>query len=282
MTRRVTVADLVAFPKRAAAAAERERAKRNLPGFHGMARRLNPQAKLFFEDTTEIEVYGRSPASKADIRTGDLVKAISVPEFGVDQVSLDHFYEHAFPAGTRIGVELFRPKARGHTNLSFRITLVPWPRGREWELQPRVSPGLRVKKKERPIFLAQMLARKGAEGYEPGHLFHLIPAHETRALAIAYLAALLLLFDNDKNRGVWPSHETVAKLLGVVPRWTYELQRMLVWFGVLRLVERRGRKHTHEITWPLPTAQQPSSHQPAQQPSPAPSTQGGGVRRVRC
>ncbi|MGA2313474.1 MAG: hypothetical protein ABSF87_14070 [Xanthobacteraceae bacterium] len=278
MTRRVTVADLVAFPKRAAAAAERERAKRNAPGFHGMARRLNPQAKLF-EDTTEVEVFQRSPALKAGIHTGDLVIAISVPEFGFNQILFDHFHEHAFPAGTRIGVELFRPTAGGrHRRLSFAITLAPCPRGRQWELQPRESAGLRVKKKERPIFLATMLGRKGAQGYEPGYLFHRIPAHETRVLAFAYLATLLLLFDNDKNRGVWPSHETVAGLLGVVSRWTYELQRMLVWFGVLRLVERRGakRSNTYEITWPLPAAQQHSSHQPA------PSTQGGGVRRVRC
>jgi len=286
MSRRVSVINLVAHPQKAAAAAERERAKRNAPGFHGMARRLNPQAKLFFEDTTEVEVYRRSPASKAGIRTGDLVKAITVLEFGT--VSLDHFHQHAFAAGTRIGVEILRPTARGqHRLLAFSITLARLPRQRQWELRPRVSPGPRVKQKERAAFLTKMLSRQGAEGFEPGYLSTVIPAHQTRALAYEYLSVLLLRFDNDKHRGVWPSHETVARLLGTTARTTYELQRMLLWFGVLRLVEGRGSKRASnlcEITWPLAAqlTEQPSSHQPAQQPSPAPSTQGGGVRRVRC
>jgi len=212
-------------------------------------------------------VHPRSPARKAEVRSGDIVEAISVP--GVGRLSLDQFGALNVPARTIIGVEFYRPGACGRPGrkLAVEVKLVPWPRTRQWETRPRVAPGRRIMKPDRPRFLAEML----------GYLREMIAAPSTFARAYCYLSLLILKHDNDKHRGIWASYRESAKRLGITARTVNDLALMLRWFGVVRVLQwPTPERNTNlvEICWP-------TRGQTVGRPSPVAPPQSNKVRRVR-
>jgi hypothetical protein len=251
MTTGANIVELVANPKLAAKLAERERAKRRgAPGWSGITVRYDAQSAFRLgDDAAEFDVHPRSPARRAGIRTGD-VGVISVAG---EKVSIENFYALRLPAGTAIGVEFYRPAAGGGRSMATTLKLAPWPRTRQWELRPRIAPGPRVLRKDRRKFLADMIPylqdlcgrpRRGARG-------------ERRTgwcTAYAYLSFLVLIRDNDDERGIWGRQIDTAKHLGLSVRTINDLAQMLCWGGVLKRLAfpTRGRdSNLYEVTRPL-------------------------------
>jgi hypothetical protein len=270
--------DLLANPQRAAALAERERAARNAPGWLGITAEPNLQRVLFPEGETRIEVHERSPAYKAGLRTGNVIKPIEVD--GVGAVPLEKFYTQNFPAGTEVGVEFCRPgvtgRHSGYQNIRFK--LARWPCDRWWQRQMRVAPGPRVTRKDRGKFLGEMMAYRKNREVVPGYLAKTIPSPQTRALAFSCLGFLAHVLDNEKNRGVWPRHNTIAAILGVSRRTVLTLMQILCWFGVLRRLQGPTHERNsclYEICWPL-------CDQPAQQPQPVPPQPSSDIRHMQA
>jgi hypothetical protein len=262
------IVDLVANPKRVASAIERERAaRRGTPGWLGLIPRYKSQAVLAFGDgVVEVEVHPRSPAYRAGMRTGDVIKPINAGDVG--QVPLENFDALRLPAGTPVGVEFFRPGATGHNAdwLATYFKLARWPRTRRWETHPRVTPGHRVMKKDRTKFLAEMRR----------YLREIIPTR-TFAWAYCYLDLLVRFHDNDDNPGVWPTYADSAKRLGISRRTVSDLAQMLKWFGVLKLLEgptQERNSNLWEVCWPL-------RNEAARQPPPVPPPPLNEIRRVR-
>lgn len=263
-----SIIDLINNPKLVSSEIERERAaRRGAPGWLGITPRYDPQAVLAFGDGACVaEVHPRSPAWRAGLRTGDVIEPISVP--GIGQVPLENFDTLRLPARTEIGVKFFRPNATGRRSSAMAVVvkLAPWPRTRQWETGPRVAPGRRVTKKDRPKFLADTL----------DYLRDVIPSPQTRHLAYSYLSMLLLKRDNDRNRGVWETYSQSASFLGVTARTVNDLSLMLRWFGVLKLLEwptPERNSNLVEIAWP---ERNKIVRSPAVPPPPA-----GKVRRIR-
>jgi len=243
MTHRIadSVIDLLANPKRAAALAERERAaRRGAHGWLGMTPRYDPQAVLMFGDgVVQVEVHPRSPAYRAGIRTGDVIKPIIVP--GIGQVPLENFDKLKLPARTEVGVQYFRPGGR-HAERRTYFKLAPWPCIRQWETRPRVASGRRVMKKDHNKFLNEMRS----------YLFEVIPPR-TAPNVFCYLELLVRVYNNDAKRGVWPRHKTTAKRLKTTPRTIIKYAQMACWFGCFKLLEgptAERNSNLYEITWP--------------------------------
>jgi hypothetical protein len=289
----VSIIELVADPKRAARLAERERAKRRgAPGWLGMTARYDAQSALRLGDgVTEVDVHPRSPPYKARIRTGDMIRAISVAG---EKVPIENFYALRLPAGTEIGIEFYRHAVTGGRWMATTLKLAPWPRTRQWELRPRVAAGPRVLKKDRRLFLAEMIPylqelcgapRNGARGER----------RTAWCTAYAYLSFLVLIRDNDDERGVWGRQVDTARHLGLSLRTINDLSQMLCWGGVLKRMAypTRGRdSNLYIVTKPLfdLTASQPPAVPP---PLVYPSSDGengdregvsnhpGSIRRAR-
>jgi hypothetical protein len=240
-----SIIDLLANPKRVATLAERERtARRGAPGWHGLALRFEPQISMFGE-LVEITAHPRSPAYQAGLRNGDKIGPFHVP--GIGEVLLQNIYAKKLPAGTEVEVPFFRPGAAGRlagkTTVAFK--LARWPRMPEWEKKAQVACGKRVAKTERLQFLERMV----------DYLRDSIPSSSTAAQATRYLLLLITRYDNPKHKGVWPTHGTIAKSLGLSRRRVHDLDLMLRWFGVLRLLSwptRNRNSNLLEITWPDP------------------------------
>jgi hypothetical protein len=271
---------LLENPKRVAKLVERERAaRRPVLGWSGLAPRFDPQIAMF-GDRVEVTVHPKSPAYRAGMRTGDVVIGgkIHVPGYG--DVPLQNLDQLKLPAGTEINVRFCRPGATGalakEATIAFK--LARWLRMPEWEKRPQVACGKRVLQKERPQFLAKMVT----------YLRDNIPATSVAAQAYRYVAFLVTVRDNDKNKGIYTKHKTSAAALGVSRRTVLDLDLMLRWFGVVRLLEKPTEERNCniiEITWPdpnkpiqpKPTAPAPPSTS-AVAPTPSPA---GSVRHLR-
>jgi hypothetical protein len=239
-----SIIELATDPGLVRKAVEKERAaRRGGPGWLGITPRYNAQAILKLGDAAcEAQVHERSPAYRAGIRTGDLIEAMTVLGLGI--VHLDNLESLGLRAGTELGIKFLRPNATGRTDaMAVVVKLAPWPRNRSWEVRQRVAAGARVKKTERPKFLAEML----------DYLREVISSPHTRALAYCYLSALLLKRDNERHDGVWESYGESAKSLGVTARTVNDLALTLRHFGVLKLIERPTPKRNSnlvQIVWP--------------------------------
>jgi Helix-turn-helix domain len=212
-------------------------------GWHGMRiAQLNVNWSLAVELSRDgaacmVLVEPRSPARKAQLRSGDYVVSAS-PSLTAD-MSLEDLDQRSLPPGTEIFVKFHRPgRPRGDLQTTVVRLRAP-PRSGEAPDGRRaaVAVGRRVPPGERKKFLAQMTTNRRIT--DPGHRI---------------LTRLLLHHDGDG--GIFPAVATIARDVGLKKRAAQNHIRRLQRAGVLEVQfgggqrTETGRTNRYVVCWP--------------------------------
>ena len=233
----------LADPKNINAAIEEERRAKAKPGWLGITvkARCDDWQLCLRHGVQQVEVDPRSsPYRDAGMRNNDFFKSIQID--GAPEITLDEFdsLTPPPPVGSKAIIRFYR-RGTGRASgwLLGAATLTAPPRilaTPEWKKSPAVPCGRRVRKEDRPKFIAAVSKRR-----------------DFTSAMVRAITVLLFNFDNAGREGFWPSYATMAEAFGCSRPYAIELVKRLQWVGVIKLVEGPMSirpTNLFMITWP--------------------------------